>query len=258
MNDVNLIELVPLAALMLFLLLQTLSPRRPLAKSGRRRGFHNVMLFALNSVLLKVFIPLTLVSVSHWSADHSIGIFNWFVLPNWLATVACLLLLDLSVYGQHVATHHFAVLWRIHKVHHADTDMDVTTAVRFHPLELLLSLAYKSAVVLTLGAPVAVVLGFELLLLLGSGFSHSNIKLSASLDRILRWAIVTPDTHRSHHSIISEEQNTNYGFFLIWWDKAFGTYTDIPIWGHQSMPIGLNRDDDQCDRVDQMLRVPFR
>lgn len=258
MTDVNVIKLVPLAAFVLFLVLQTLMPRRPLANSGIQRIFHNAALFILNSVLLRIVVPLTLASASLWALDQGIGIFNWLVLPNWLSVLICVVLLDLSIYGQHVATHRFELLWRMHKVHHADTDMDVTTAIRFHPIELILSLGYKSAMVVLLGAPVSAVIVFELLLFIGPVFNHSNVKLPASLDRVLRLVIATPDTHRVHHSTIVEEQNTNYGFFLIWWDKLLGTYTELPKEGHEAMPIGLKRDDDQCDRVDQMLIAPFR
>jgi sterol desaturase/sphingolipid hydroxylase (fatty acid hydroxylase superfamily) len=258
MDDVSFFKLAPLAILLLFLLLQTLLPCRPMASSDRQRFFHNVGLFVLNSLILRILVPLTLVGTALWSIEQSFGLFNWLSLPSWLTLVICVVLLDFSIYVQHVATHHFPWLWRIHKVHHADTDMDVTTAVRFHPVELILSLGYKSAVVVVLGAPVSAVLAFELLLFVGPVFNHSNIKLPGALDRILRWAIATPDTHRSHHSTIISEQNTNYGFFLIWWDKAFDTYTDVPAGGHEAMQIGLTDDDDQCDRIDQMLLAPFR
>jgi len=258
MEDVNFIKLIPLAAFLLFVVLQTLFPRRSLAKSGKQRLFHNGALFILNSVLLRFLVTLSLASASLWALDQGIGIFNWLSLPTWLTVVLCVALLDLSIYWQHVATHRFPLLWRMHKVHHADTDMDVTTAVRFHPIELILSLGYKSVIVVLLGAPVAAVLVFETLLFVGPAFNHSNFKLPARLDRMLRWVIATPDTHRAHHSTIVNEQNTNYGFFLIWWDKLFGTYTEVPQGGHEAMPIGLKRDEDQCDRVDQMLMAPFR
>ncbi|MGK0373544.1 MAG: sterol desaturase/sphingolipid hydroxylase (fatty acid hydroxylase superfamily) [Arenicella sp.] len=258
MNDVSFIQLIALASLLLFFLLQTWLPRRSLVSSGVQRVFHNVSLFALNSIILRVLIPLTLVSISLSAINQGFGVFNLIELPKWLTISVCVVLLDLSIYVQHRATHYFPLLWRMHKVHHADTDMDVTTAVRFHPLELILSLGYKSAVIVLLGAPVSAVLLFELLLFIGPAFNHSNIKLPASLDRILRWVIVTPDTHRTHHSINVKEQNTNYGFFLIWWDKLFMTYTDVPIGGHQTMAIGLIGDHHQCDRIEQMLMAPFR
>jgi len=260
MNELEAVKLVPFAAFLLFLGLQALLPRRSLANSGRQRIVNNLLLFIFNSVLLKVLMPLTIVSVSLWSLDHGLGLFNVLSLslPIWLNVVICVVLLDLAIYGQHVATHRLPLLWRMHKVHHADTEMDVTTAVRFHPIELILSLVYKSTIVVLLGAPVSAVIAFEMLLFIGPAFNHSNIKLPAKLDSVLRWVIATPDTHRAHHSTIIKEQNTNYGFFLIWWDKLFGTYTDVPTGGHTAMPIGLKRDEDQCDRVDQMLIAPFR
>jgi len=146
----------------------------------------------------------------------------------------------------------------MHKVHHADTDMDVSTAIRFHPLELILSLAYKSLLVIALGAPLIAVVVFELLLFVSPAFNHSNLKLPLWLDSTLRFFIATPDAHRAHHSIVYEKQNTNYGFFIIWWDKLFGTYTVLPEHAHESMPIGLEAGEDQCDRVDQMLLAPFK
>lgn len=258
MNDVDIVRLIPLGAFLLFLVLQILMPRRPLLASGVQRIFHNAALFVINSVLLRVVVPLTLVSAALWGLEQGIGVFNWLVLPSWLSVLICVVLLDLSIYAQHVATHRFPLLWRMHKVHHADTDMDVTTAIRFHPIELILSLGYKSVIVVILGAPVSAILLFELLLFVGPVFNHSNVKLPLSVDRVLRWVIATPDTHRAHHSTAVAEQNTNYGFFLIWWDKLFGTYTGVPIGGHETMAIGLKRDADQCDRVDQMLMAPFR
>ena len=258
MSDVSLIQFVPLVAFLVFLVLQTLLPRRPLSNSGMQRIFHNAGLFVVNSLLLKLLVPLTIVSVAISALDHGFGIFNLLAMPVWLKVIFSVVLLDLSIYGQHVATHRIPLLWRMHKVHHADTDMDVSTAIRFHPIELILSLAYKSLVVVVLGAPVAAVVIFELLLFVGPAFNHSNVKLPSTLDRALRWVIATPDTHRAHHSTLVSEQNTNYGFFLIWWDKIFGTYTQVPIGGHEAMPIGLIRDQDQCDRVDQMLAAPFR
>ncbi len=258
MNDVGILKLVPFGAFIVFLALQTLWPRRPQGVSGKQRLLHNAALFVVNSILLKVLIPLTLISASIWSIEQSIGVFNWITTPTWVSVLICVVLLDLAIYGQHVATHRFPLLWRMHKVHHADTDMDVTTSIRFHPIELILSLAYKSVFVILLGAPALAVIIFELLLFVGPVFNHSNTKLPLALDRALRWVIATPDTHRSHHSTIVAEQNTNYGFFLIWWDKLFGTYTDVPKGGHEAMPIGLKDDHDQCDRVDQMLTAPFR
>jgi sterol desaturase/sphingolipid hydroxylase (fatty acid hydroxylase superfamily) len=160
MNDVTLIELIPLGAFVLFLGLQTVMPRRSLAKSGMPRILHNSALFIVNSLLLRLLIPLTLLSASAWALGQGVGVFNWLSIPAWLTILICIVLLDLSIYAQHVATHRFPLLWRMHKVHHADSDMDVTTAVRFHPIELILSLGYKSLIVVILGAPIAAVIVF--------------------------------------------------------------------------------------------------
>jgi sterol desaturase/sphingolipid hydroxylase (fatty acid hydroxylase superfamily) len=258
MTGVEFIKLIPIGAFFVFVALQSVLPRRQLLKSGKQRIIHNVALFLVNSLLMKVLVPVSLITASLWAANHGSGVFNLLALPSWLAALVCVVLLDLAIYGQHVATHRFPLLWRMHKVHHADTDMDVSTAVRFHPVELILSLGYKSTLVVLLGAPVSAVIIFELLLFVGPAFNHSNIKLPTRLDTLLRWVIATPDTHRAHHSTVVAEQNTNYGFFLIWWDKLFGTYTRVPKKGHELMPIGLKRECDQCDRVDQMLIAPFR
>lgn len=219
---------------------------------------HNLLLFAVNTVLMRVLVPLTLIGVSVWSAQSNIGLFNVLSAPVWLALIICVILLDFAIYWQHVATHKVALLWRLHKVHHADHDMDVSTAIRFHPIELLLSLLFKSVVVAALGAPMMAVLIFELLLFIGPAFNHSNLSLPAWLDKALRYVIATPDTHRAHHSTLVAEQNTNYGFFLIWWDKLFDTYTETPLGGHEKMTIGLESEQQSFERVDHMLLAPFR
>lgn len=255
MKSVSIISLVPVVTFLLLLVLQSVLPKRPLA-NGSGRVVHNLLLFMVNAIIMRFAVPLTLVSVAVWSTQNNIGLFNVLALPDIFVWLTCVMLLDFAIYWQHVATHHFPLLWRMHKVHHADHEMDVTTAVRFHPVELVLSLIYKSALVALLGAPVTAVVIFELLLFIGPAFNHSNVSLPAWLDKALRWVIATPDVHRAHHSTIVAEQNTNYGFFLIWWDKLFATYTDSPSGGHVDMPIGLA--DEKISRVDQMLIAPFR
>ena len=260
MNDAvslsSVISFIPFIAFVVLLLLQSIVPRRQLAVSGYRRMLHNFLLFGFNTVLMRFVIPLTLISVSIWAAESGIGLFNVVAAPQWLVVLICVLLLDFAIYWQHVATHMIPVLWRMHKVHHADTNMDVSTAIRFHPLELVLSLCFKALCVVLLGAPVLAVIIFELLLFIGPAFNHSNLRLPEKLDRVLRWVIATPDTHRAHHSTIVSEQNTNYGFFIIWWDRLFGTYTQVPQGGHVDMAIGLA--DEEIERVDQMLVAPFK
>jgi len=251
------VGIVPFGFFLLMLVLQSVFPRRKGAAGSWSRRLHNLSLFLVNTLVMRFAVPVALVAVAAWVGLFSSGLFKGSML-NYLVIVICVIVLDFAIYWQHVATHKFPILWRMHKVHHADPDMDVTTAVRFHPLELTLSLAYKSFCVVLLGAPVAAVVVFELLLFIGPAFNHSNLRLPMTLDKVLRWFIATPDTHRAHHSTVIEEQNTNYGFFIIWWDKLFGTYTQVPHGGHIDMAIGLRSSKDQCDRVDQMLVAPFR
>jgi sterol desaturase/sphingolipid hydroxylase (fatty acid hydroxylase superfamily) len=258
MFNVDVLKFIPIILFVALFVLQTLFPRRILKQSAFGRVGHNLLLFVANSVLTRFIVPLSLVAVSIWAKGHNIGAMSLLALPDFLKVVLCVIALDFAIYWQHVATHHWPVLWRMHKVHHADTEMDVTTAVRFHPLELLLSLVYKSLFVIVLGAPILAILIFELLLFMGPAFNHSNVKLPAKLDAFLRIFIATPDVHRAHHSTLIHEQNTNYGFFLIWWDKLFATYTHAPIGGHESMDIGLTDSKDQCGTLDKMLIAPFK
>lgn len=254
----NLVNLLPFGAFVSLLFLQHFFPTRDLTRSGLPRMLHNLLLFMVNALILRLMIPLTMIAAASWAAAQPFGIFNVLVIDQVMTIVLCVVLLDFAVYWQHVATHRFSLLWRLHKVHHADNDMDVTTAIRFHPIELILSLAYKSLFVVLLGAPVAAVVLFELALFIFPAFNHSNLAVPRRLDGVLRWVIATPDVHRSHHSTIVQEQNTNYGFFLIWWDKLFRTYTPQPALGHTEMKIGLEGADSSCERVDQMLLAPFR
>lgn len=255
---VDYLKFIPLILFVVLLALQTLFPRRAFKQGGLKRISHNLLLFVVNTLLMRVAVPLSLISVSLWASGHSLGFMSLVELPHWLSVLLCVIALDFSIYWQHVATHRWPLLWRMHKVHHADTEMDVTTAIRFHPIELLLSLAFKSLIVIVLGAPMTAIIFFELLLFIGPAFNHSNLKLPSRLDVFLRLFIATPDAHRAHHSTIVAEQNTNYGFFLIWWDKLFGTYTQDPKWGHELMPIGLLAETDQCHTIDKMLIAPFK
>ena len=180
-------------------------------------------------------------------------------LPAWVGVVASVVLLDLAIYFQHVLFHAVPVLWRLHRMHHADLDFDVTTGLRFHPIEILLSMVIKLAVVAALGAPALAVLIFEVLLNATSMFNHGNVRIPAGLDRVLRWVVVTPDMHRVHHSILSRETNSNFGFNLPWWDRLFGTYRAQPAAGHEGMTIGIEQFRDPRElRLDRMLLQPFR
>jgi len=189
--------------------------------------------------------------------SHGWGVFNLLAVPAWVATPAAVILLDLVIYGQHVMFHAVPVLWRLHRMHHADLEFDVTTGLRFHPVEILLSMAIKLAAIMAFGAPPLAVLIFEVLLNATSLFNHANIRVP--LDRLLRLVVVTPDMHRVHHSIERRETDSNFGFNLPWWDRLFGTYRAQPALGHQGMTIGIDRFRDPRElRLDRMLWQPFR
>ena len=178
--------------------------------------------------------------------------------PTWVAIALSVLLLDLAIYGQHVMFHAVPALWRLHRMHHADLDFDVTTGARFHPIEILLSLGIKLAVVAALGAPALGVLIFEVILNATSMFNHGNVRMAPRLDRVLRCFVVTPDMHRVHHSVIPRETNSNFGFSLPWWDRLLGTYRAQPAAGHQGMTIGIEQFRAPRDqRLDRMLAQPF-
>ena len=214
------------------------SPRR-LITASRRRWFVNLGLIVIDTAVLRLLLPAAMVGAALFAAERGWGFFNHIAAPLWLATVVVIVILDLGVWAQHVAMHKIAPLWRLHRVHHTDTEVDVTTGVRFHPLEILLSLAYKGALVIVLGAPPIAVLAFEIILNASSLFSHGNVRLPLGVDRLLRWVVVTPDMHRVHHSIVRAETDSNYGFNLSLWDRLFGTYRPRPAAGHEGMTIGL-------------------
>jgi sterol desaturase/sphingolipid hydroxylase (fatty acid hydroxylase superfamily) len=187
------------------------------------------------------------------------GLIHALDLPMWAGILLAVMALDLAVYLQHVLFHAVPALWRLHRMHHADLEFDVTTGIRFHPVEILLSMGIKLGVVVALGAPAVAVLLFEVLLNATSMFNHSNVRMPMALDRIVRWIVVTPDMHRVHHSIVARETNSNFGFNLPWWDRLFGTYRDQPADGHETMTIGIEQFRDQGEqRIDRMLTQPFR
>ncbi|HSH49297.1 MAG TPA: sterol desaturase family protein, partial [Halomonas sp.] len=187
------------------------------------------------------------------------GIFNYFTAPFWLAVPVSVVALDFFIWLQHVMVHAIPALWRLHRVHHADLDYDVTTGLRFHPLEILLSMVIKFAVIVVLGPPILAVVLFEVLLNATSMFNHGNVRIPAGLDRVLRWFVVTPDMHRVHHSVEDDETNSNFGFNLPWWDRLLGTYRDQPRAGHKGMTIGIRtfREDRWCSWLPGLLSIPF-
>ncbi|MBM3536589.1 MAG: sterol desaturase family protein [Alphaproteobacteria bacterium] len=222
-------------------LAESLAPRRAPVASRSFRWLHNLSLIAIDTVVLRLVFPLLLVEFAVLVQERGWGLLNLVALPGWVRVAAALPLLDLAIYAQHRAFHAVPLLWRLHMVHHADPDIDVTTGVRFHPVEMILSLAIKMAVVAALGAPPLAVVLFELLLNATSMFNHANIALPPAADRILRWIVVTPDMHRVHHSVQPHETNSNFGFNHPWWDRLFASYRDQPQAGHQGMTIGLTQ-----------------
>jgi len=199
------------------------------------------------------------VGVAVAAGDQGWGLLNSVALPAWAAFALGVVLLDLLIYFQHVMFHAVPALWRLHRVHHADHDFDVTTGTRFHPVEILISTAIKCAAVAAIGAPAAAVLVFEVLLNATAMFNHANASVPARFERWLRWLVVTPDMHRVHHSVLYDESSSNFGFNLPWWDRLFGTYTRQPRAGHDAMTIGVDafRSPDDL-RLDRLLVQPFR
>lgn len=219
--------------------LEWLSPRRVLTASKVRRWFNNLSLLALNPVLVRILFPVVPVTMAFWTAKNGWGLLNYYHLPEWLAVMLSIIALDFIIYLQHVVFHTIPLFWRLHMVHHADLDIDVTTGLRFHPVEIVLSMIIKLLTIGVLGAPPLAVLVFEVLLNGTSMFSHSNVFIPLHADRVIRFFLVTPDMHRVHHSVILRETNTNFGFNLSWWDRLFGTYQEEPSEGHEGMTIGL-------------------
>jgi sterol desaturase/sphingolipid hydroxylase (fatty acid hydroxylase superfamily) len=215
------------------------APRRHLTVGRRPRWPGNLGILAIDIIAVRLLVPTAAVGVALIAAAHGWGLLHLMALPGWAAIPVAVVALDLVIYTQHVVFHHVSVLWRLHRVHHTDLDLDVTTGVRFHPLEILLSLAIKMAAVLTLGVPALAVLIFEVLLNATSMFNHSNVVLPSRLESIARWIVVTPQMHQVHHSIERAETDSNFGFNLPWWDRLFGTYRAKPAAGEERMTIGL-------------------
>jgi sterol desaturase/sphingolipid hydroxylase (fatty acid hydroxylase superfamily) len=245
--------------LVLLAIAERMAPRRPWSMPKTARWLSNLGLVGLNSVVLRLLPILPLVQFAQWIEERDWGLFAWTNVPDWLAFVLAILALDLTVYGQHVLFHHVPLLWRLHMVHHADLDIDVTTGVRFHTVEVVISLFLKMAVIAALGTSAAAVLVFEILLNATSMFNHANLRLPGAMDRVLRWFVVTPDMHRVHHSTKMYETNSNFGFNLPWWDRLFGTYRSQPERGHAGMSIGLEaiRDPQRTGYLHRMLALPF-
>jgi sterol desaturase/sphingolipid hydroxylase (fatty acid hydroxylase superfamily) len=234
-------------------------PRRKQAIGRGWRWPNNLGVVALNTLLLRIVFPTAAVGFALLAESAGFGLFNVIALPAWIAVAASVVILDLAIYLQHVLFHAVPGLWRLHRMHHADLEIDVSTGVRFHPVEILLSMLIKFAVVAALGAPALSVLLFEVLLNATSMFNHANVRIPLGIDRLLRWIVVTPDMHRVHHSILVRETNSNFGFNLPWWDRLFGTYRPQPAAGHGGMTIGIEQFRDPRElRLDRMLVQPLR
>jgi sterol desaturase/sphingolipid hydroxylase (fatty acid hydroxylase superfamily) len=248
------------AGVLLFMAVwELVAPRRRLIASKPLRWGSNIGLVFVSSFVLRLIAPLGAVGVAIVAERLGWGLFNVVSAPSWLAIVTSVLLLDFAIYIQHVMFHAVPILWRLHMVHHADHDVDVTTGLRFHTVEILLSLGIKAGVILLLGPPAVAVLIFEVLLNATSMFNHSNVAMTFGVDRVLRWLVVTPDMHRVHHSHYANETNSNFGFNLPWWDRLFGTYQGQPVDGHVDMRLGLDQfpDKRQTSLLPWMLLVPF-
>lgn len=234
------------------------APRRVLTTSKAKRWFANIGIVVINTVLVRVVFPVAAVGLALVAAQRGWGLFNNVPIPYWLAVVLSVAFLDFVIYVQHVMFHAIPALWRLHMMHHADLDFDVTTGSRFHPIEILLSMLIKMATVIVIGAPAAAVILFEVLLNATAMFNHGNVFLPLGLDKLLRLLVVTPDMHRVHHSVFPFETNSNFGFNLPWWDRLMGTYRPQPRNGHEGMTIGLNQFRDPSRlTLGHILALPF-
>jgi sterol desaturase/sphingolipid hydroxylase (fatty acid hydroxylase superfamily) len=235
-------------------------PRRVQLFPRIRRWTANLGLVALNTLLLRLIFPAAAVGAAVIAQNQGWGLFNQLAAPTWLALILSVVLLDFAIWLQHVMVHAIPLLWRLHRMHHADPDYDVTTGARFHPLEILLSMGIKFLVIFLLGPPLIAVIIFEILLNATAMFNHGNLRLADGLDRVLRRFVVTPDMHRVHHSTEEDETNCNFGFNLPWWDRLFGTYRAQPRKGHEGMEIGTRDcpDGQQATSLAGMMMIPFR
>jgi len=227
--------------LVVMFLWELIAPRRPLTTSKIIRWFSNLGLVLIDSIVVRLFFPTALAGIALLVQQRGWGLFNQFELPYLLKIIFSVLVLDLVIYLQHIVFHSVPLFWRLHMVHHTDMDIDVTTGVRFHPIEIILSMGIKMIVVVLIGAPAVAVLIFEIILNGTSMFNHGNVHYSQNIDSILRLLVVTPEMHRVHHSTIRWETNSNLGFNFPWWDRLFGTYRGQPAKGHLEMTIGLDQ-----------------
>ncbi len=237
---------------------ELLAPRRALENSKTIRWANNLALAAVNIFFVRVLFPSAVVGVALFADERGVGLLHMFSIAYPLAMILSLLALDLQMYLTHLMFHAVPALWRVHRVHHADVDFDVTTGMRFHPIQMVLMVPIKVAVIFVLGPPVLAVLVFETAFNAVLVFNHANIRIPRAADRALRWFIVTPDVHRLHHSVDATETNSNFGFALTWWDRLLGTYRAEPADGHERMVIGVDQFRTRRDSwFDRLLLQPF-
>jgi len=234
------------------------SPKRALSQVKLQRWLNNIALVVTSTIVVRVVLPMAVIGLAYLVEQEKIGLANYLDWPFWLKVVVTFILLDLSIYFQHAMFHVLPVMWRFHRVHHSDLDCDVTTGLRFHPVEILLSMLIKFAVIILLGVPVLSVILFETVLNLMSMFTHSNIKLNEKFEKVFRWFFVTPDMHRVHHSSIENETNSNFAFNFSLWDRIFATYLAEPKAGHLAMTIGLDQfKEPGWQSLAGLLKMPF-
>ncbi|MDH5639091.1 MAG: sterol desaturase family protein [Nitrospinota bacterium] len=247
-----------LGAFAVMALWEGVAPRRRLSMTRAARWSANLAIAAINALLIRLILPAAAVGMAYFVQQNGWGLFNTVDLPLWLEVIFAVALLDMAIYFQHLVFHHIGWLWRLHRVHHVDLDFDVTTGIRFHPVEIALSMAIKFFVIAAIGAPAIAVLIFETLLNTTSLFNHGNVRIPLRADGLIRLLIVTPDMHRVHHSVLEHEHNSNFGFNLSVWDRIFGTYRAQPEAGHQGMEIGMLSYHKPADNaLGRMLLIPF-
>ena len=239
---------------------EVLSPRRRPVLSKMLRWGNNLGLVIFNSILLRFIFPAAAVGVAALASEQGWGLLNYYPLPLWLSLAISLLVMDFVIYLQHILMHAVPILWRLHRVHHADLDYDVTTGARFHPIEIILSMLIKFVTIVALGPTIVALVIFEIVLNAMATFNHANVRLPLRMDHVLRQLIVTPDMHRVHHSVDYDEAKSNFGFNLAFWDRWFGTYRDQPRAGHVQMIIGIQnyRTPGEVTWIHGILWLPFR
>jgi sterol desaturase/sphingolipid hydroxylase (fatty acid hydroxylase superfamily) len=237
---------------------EVIAPRRALTHSKTRRWFTNLSLVVIDTAVVRFSLPFLPVGMAYLAREQGWGIFNIVVLPGWIKIVLAVVALDFVIYIQHVLFHFLPILWRLHRMHHTDLDLDVTSGNRFHPIEIVISIGIKLTAVALIGPPALAVVVFEVVLNATAQFNHGNIRLPGTIDRWLRLFVVTPDMHRVHHSVVPRETNSNFGFSLPWWDRLCGTYRPQPELGHTGMNIGLKEFQDPTKlTLLRLLMLPF-